>query len=451
MYKFGFCLVTVQPCSKMKIQTVQIHLQRAEFSFSAFLIGVLDSFFYFIYTYRDCHSPSSGQMAYCLKEAVRSLMLWTIIFLYKIGGTIMEKVKTFLKRKDIVISVKRYGIDALGAMAQGLFCSLLIGTILNTLGTQFHISFLTVPVATVGGIEYTVGSMASAMSGPAMAVAIGYALHCPPLVLFSLITVGFASNALGGAGGPLAVLFIAIIASETGKAVSKETKIDILVTPLVTIGIGVALSAWWAPALGTAAMKVGSLIMWATNLQPFLMGILVSVLVGIALTLPISSAAICAALGLTGLAGGAAVAGCCAQMIGFAVMSFPENRWGGLISQGIGTSMLQMGNIVKNPKIWIAPILTSAITGPLATCVFRLEMNGTPVSSGMGTCGFVGQIGVYTGWMNSIAEGTKSAVTAWDWTGLILISFVLPAVLCPLINTVLVKLGWVKKGDMTLA
>jgi len=362
----------------------------------------------------------------------------------------MEKFKAFLKRKDIEISLKRYGIDALGAMAQGLFCSLLIGTIINTIGTQFQIGFLTQTVATISGTDYTVGSLATAMSGPAMAVAIGYALHCPPLVLFSLITVGFAANALGGAGGPLAVLFIAIIASEIGKAVSKETRIDILVTPLVTIGVGIGLSAWGATALGFAAMNVGNLIMWATNLQPFLMGILVSVVVGIALTLPISSAAICAALGLTGLAGGAAVAGCCAQMVGFAVMSFPENGWGGLVSQGIGTSMLQMGNIVKNPKIWIAPILTSAITGPIATCLFGLEMNGTAVSSGMGTCGFVGPIGVYTGWMNDIAEGTKAAVTASDWIGLLLICIALPAILCPLINLALKKLGWVKDGDMTL-
>ena len=336
-------------------------------------------------------------------------------------------------------------------MAQGLFCSLLIGTILNTIGTQFHIGFLTSPVAVVSGIEYTVGGLASAMSGPAMAVAIGYALKCPPLVLFSLITVGFASNALGGAGGPLAVLFVAIIASELGKAVSKETRIDILVTPLVTIGSGIALSALLAPALGAIAMKLGEVIMWATELQPFLMGILVSVIVGIALTLPISSAAICAALGLTGLAGGAAVAGCCAQMIGFAVMSFPENGIGGLVSQGIGTSMLQMGNIVKNPRIWIAPIVTSAITGPVATCIFHLRMDGAAVSSGMGTCGFVGQIGVYSGWVKSIAEGTRGAITAFDWTGLILISFVLPAVLAPLINLIVRKLGWVKDGDMKLS
>ena len=363
----------------------------------------------------------------------------------------MEKFRAFLKRKDIEISLRRYGIDALGAMAQGLFCSLLIGTILNTIGTQFHIGFLTSPVAVVSGIEYTVGGLASAMSGPAMAVAIGYALKCPPLVLFSLITVGFASNALGGAGGPLAVLFVAIIASELGKAVSKETRIDILVTPLVTIGSGIALSALLAPVLGAIAMKLGEVIMWATELQPFLMGILVSVIVGIALTLPISSAAICAALGLTGLAGGAAVAGCCAQMIGFAVMSFPENGIGGLVSQGIGTSMLQMGNIVKNPRIWIAPIVTSAITGPVATCIFHLRMDGAAVSSGMGTCGFVGQIGVYSGWVKSIAEGTRGTITAFDWTGLILISFVLPAVLAPLINLMFRKLGWVKDGDMKLS
>ena len=363
----------------------------------------------------------------------------------------MENFKAFLKKKDIEISAKRYGIDALGAMAQGLFCSLLIGTIINTIGSQFHIGFLTSPVATVAGTDYTVGGLASAMSGPAMAAAIGYALHCPPLVLFSLITVGFASNALGGAGGPLAVLFVAIISAEIGKAVSKETKVDLLVTPMVTIGVGIALSAWWAPALGKAAMKAGDLIMWATELQPFLMGILVSLFVGIALTLPISSAAICAALGLTGLAGGAAVAGCCAQMVGFAVMSFPENKWGGLVSQGIGTSMLQMGNIVRNPRIWIAPCVTSMITGPIATCIFSLRMNGTPVSSGMGTCGLVGQIGVYSGWVKDVAEGTKAAITGFDWLGLVLISFILPAVLCPIINMGCRKLGWVKDGDLKLS
>ncbi len=368
----------------------------------------------------------------------------------KRGLIYLSNVSAFLKRKDIEISLRRYGIDALGAMAQGLFCSLLIGTIINTIGTQFGIAALTTTVATVAGIDYTVGGLASAMSGPAMATAIGYALHTPPLVLFSLITVGFAANALGGAGGPLAVLFVAIIAAECGKAVSKETRIDILVTPLVTIGVGIALSALIAPPLGAIAMKLGTLIMWATELQPFLMGILVSVIVGIALTLPISSAAICAALGLTGLAGGAAVAGCCAQMVGFAVVSFKENGWGGIISQGIGTSMLQMGNIVRNPWIWFGPTMASAITGPIATCFFKMQMNGTPVSSGMGTCGMVGPLGVYSGWVADVASGAKAAITGFDWIGLLLICIVLPAILTPLFNMIVRKAGLVKDGDMKL-
>ena len=371
------------------------------------------------------------------------LLVWLLL-----GGEIMA-FKEFLKKKNIEISAKRYGIDALGAMAQGLFASLLIGTILNTLGTQLGIPALS-----------ACGSYASAMSGPAMAIAIGYALQAPPLVLFSLATVGYAANALGsttlsggkGAGGPLAVLFIAVISAEFGKAVSKETKVDILVTPLVTILTGVGLSALIAPAIGTAASSIGSVIMWATDLQPFLMGIVVSVIIGMALTLPISSAAICAALGLTGLAGGAAVAGCCAQMVGFAVMSFKENKWGGLVSQGIGTSMLQMGNIVRNPRIWIPPIAASAITGPIATCIFRLQMNdpASAVASGMGTCGLVGQIGVYAGWVADVASGAKAGITGMDWVGLILISFVLPAVLTPLIAAPLRKAGWIKEGDLKL-
>ena len=362
----------------------------------------------------------------------------------------MSKVKVFFKRKDIEVSLKRYGIDALGAMAQGLFCTLLVGTILDTLGTQLGISFLAQPLIEIGETGYTIGKFASAMVGPAMAVAIGYALHAPAMVLFSLIPVGYATNVMGGAGGPLAVLFIAIIAAELGKAVSKETKIDILVTPIVTVLAGIGLAALIAAPVGKAASAVGQAIMWATELQPFFMGILVSVIIGVALTLPISSAAICAALGRTGLAGGAAVAGCCAQMIGFAVMSYKENGVGGLISQGLGTSMLQMGNIVKNPRIWIAPTLASAITGPIATCVFHMTMNGTPVSSGMGTCGLVGQIGVYTGWMSEIEAGTRAAITGFDWVGLILICFVLPAVLSTIFCEIERKMGWIKDGDLKL-
>lgn len=348
-------------------------------------------------------------------------------------------MKAFLQRKNIIFSFKRYGVDCLGAMAQGLFCSLLIGTIIKTLGQQTGLAYLV-----------TIGTYAAAVAGPAMAISIGFALQAPPLVLFSLAAVGGAANELGGAGGPLAVLIIAILASECGKVVSKETKVDILVTPFVTIFTGVALSTLLAPGIGAAASSLGQLIMWATDLQPFLMGIIVSVLVGIALTLPISSAAICAALSLTGLAGGAAVAGCCANMVGFAVMSFRENKWGGLISQGLGTSMLQMGNIVKNPRIWIPPIIASAVTGPVATCIFKLQMNGTPVSSGMGTCGLVGQIGVYTGWISDIAAGSKAAITAFDWIGLLLVSFVLPAVLSLLVCNFLRRIGWVRENDLKL-
>lgn len=366
----------------------------------------------------------------------------------------MEKLRAFLKQKDIVFSAKRYFIDAMGAMAQGLFCTLLVGTILNTIGQQFHIEFLNAVIVTIGkgdgAVNYTIGGLCSAMVGPGMAVAIARALNAPPLVLFSLIPVGFATNYMGDAGGPLAVLFVAIVAAEVGKAVSKETKIDILVTPIVTVLVGVGFAALIAAPVGTAASAVGQAIMWATELQPFFMGIIVSVVIGVALTLPISSAAICAALGLTGLAGGAAVAGCCAQMVGFAVMSFRENRWGGLAAQGLGTSMLQMGNIVRNPRIWIPPTLAAAITGPVATCLFRLEMNGAPVSSGMGTCGLVGQIGVYTGWVNDVASGAKAAVTGMDWLGLVLISFVLPAVLTWLIAIPLRKWGWIKDGDLKL-
>ena len=330
-------------------------------------------------------------------------------------------------------------VRSLSAMAQGLFASLLIGTIIKTIGQQMGLPLV---------VE--AGSFAMSMAGPAMAISIAYAMHASPLVIFSMVAVGMAANTMGGAGGPLAVFVISLIATGFGYLVGGRTKIDILITPLVTIGAGIALSYLMAPAIGTAASSVGNLIMWATTQQPFVMGILVSVIVGMALTLPISSAAICAALGLTGLAGGAALAGCCAQMVGFAVMSINENGINGLISQGLGTSMLQMGNIVRNPRIWLPPIIVSAITGPLATCLFHLEMNGPAISSGMGTCGLVGQIGVYTGWMNEIAEGSRTAITTSDWTDLILISAVLPAILTPLVALVFRRMRWINKGDLKI-
>lgn len=342
----------------------------------------------------------------------------------------MEAVSTFFKRKDVVISAHRYGIDAMGAMAQGLFASLLIGTIIKTLGQQLGLAFLV-----------TAGGYAAAIAGPAMAASIGYALHAPQLVLFSLIAVGGAANELGGAGGPLAVYLIAIIATEVGKLVSKETKVDILVTPAVTILVGVGLSAFCAPSIGAVASAVGNVIMWATELQPLLMGIVVSVLVGVALTLPISSAAICAALGLTGLAGGAAVAGCCAQMIGFAFMSYRENGVGGLVSQGLGTSMLQVPNIVRKPVIWLPEIIVSAILGPLSTTLFAMTNNA--MGAGMGTSGLVGQFG-------TIAAMAGSEPMVWILLKMAILQFILPILLTLVITNGMRRAGWIKPGDMKL-
>ncbi len=346
---------------------------------------------------------------------------------------------------------KRYFITAMGAMAQGLFASLLIGTIFTALGMIPYLSFLT-----------DIGKFAQAMAGPAMGVAIAHSLGAHPLVIFSAAAVGYAANSLGGKGGPLAVFVIAIVAAEIGMLVSKKTKIDIIVTPFVTIFAGAGLAMLIAPAFDTMAGAVGSFIGWAMTQAPFVMSIIVSVVIGMVLTLPISSAAICSALIMTGsaaaagsseglaIAGGAAVAGCCAQMVGFAVISFKENKWGGLLSQGLGTSMLQVPNIFKNPAIWIAPTLASAITGPLAVCVFDLKMYGAAINSGMGTCGLLGPIGIILGWFDK-SNGYTEPVTALNWIGLVLACFILPALLSFIFDRILRKLGLVKDGDMKLA
>ena len=344
---------------------------------------------------------------------------------------------------------KRYFIDAMGSMALGLFASLLIGTIFNALGMIPYLSFFK-----------TLGSFASSVAGPAMAIAIASSLKADPLVMFSAAAVGYAANSLGKAGGPLAVLIIAIVAVEIGSLVSKKTKIDIIITPFTTLLVGGGLSILLAPYIGILVGYVSDFIGWAAYQAPFVTGIIVSVVIGVALTLPISSAAICAGLILTGstvaggneglaIAGAAAVAGCCAQMVGFAVISFKDNKWGGLLSQGIGTSMLQMPNIIKNPRIWIAPTLASAITGPLATCVFNLRMYGAAINSGMGTCGLLGPIGIILGWYD-FSNGYPYSVTIIDWIGLILICFVLPAILSLIFDYITRKLGWVKDGDMKL-
>ena len=344
----------------------------------------------------------------------------------------MSDNPSFLERKDIRPGFKRYAIDAFGAMAQGLFASLLIGTIFSTIGD-------------LSGIQAfgQIGGFAKSVAGPAMAIAIGSALNAPPLVLYSLAAVGFAANDAGGAGGPLAVFVVAIVAAELGKAVSKETKVDILVTPGVTVGLGCALALLVGPWIGMAASWLGNLVMWATDLQPFLMGVVVSVVVGAALTLPISSAAICAALGLTGLAGGAALAGCCAQMVGYAAASYADNGWAGVVSQGLGTSMLQVPNIFKKPVTWVPVLVASAVGGPVATVVFGLQQNGAAIASGMGTCGLVGPIGLYTGWVeNGVAVGPM------QWLAMALVCVVIPAAVAWLVAFALRRAGVIQPGDM---
>ena len=333
--------------------------------------------------------------------------------------------KSFLDRKSVNVSAKAYFLDALGAMAFGLFASVLIGTIFTTLGDKLNIPFL-----------LEIAKYAKQATGAAIGVAIAYSLHAPALVLFSATVCGIAGNALGG---PVGAYVATVISTELGKLVSKETKVDILVTPSVVIISGVLLAMFVGPGINAFMEAFGRFIENATELRPFIMGIIVSVSVGMALTLPISSAALCIAIGLSGIAAGAATAGCCAQMVGFAVMSFKENRWGGLVSQGIGTSMLQMPNIIKNPLTWIPPTLAAAITGPIATCVFQLE--NVPIGAGMGTCGLVGPFGIIT----AMPDGG-----ARMWLGILLVCFILPAILTWIFGEIFRKLNWIKEGDLLI-
>ncbi len=329
---------------------------------------------------------------------------------------------------------KKYFIDAMGAMALGLFASLLIGTIFNTLGKYTGVEFFT-----------EINRLASASSGMAIGVAIAYAMKADPLVIFSCATVGYAGYSLGTVvdgiavtAGPAGSFFAVIVAVELGMLVSKKTRVDILVTPSVTILAGTLVAKLLCPAIAYAMYYLGDFVDTATKYQPFLMGIVVSVVVGVVLTLPISSAALCAMISIGGIAGGAAVVGCCCQMVGFAACSFRENKWGGVVSQGLGTSMLQMGNICRHPQIWIPPTLASAICGPLSTLVFKLECQG--VSAGMGTCGLVGPIGIIS------ASGTSPMV----WVGILLLCIVLPAVLSILFAEIMRKFGWIRDGYMKI-
>ena len=353
------------------------------------------------------------------------------------------KMRAYFKAQNIEFSAKRIFIDGLGGMAYGLFASLLIGTIISTVGTYlFDLRF------TLWGNEYSLfadaNGFAKAVQGAAMAAAIGYAMKAPAFVLYSLLTVGYAANALGGSGGPLSVFFVSIVSIFFGKLVSKRTPVDLIVPPAVTILTGVLAAMLIAPPIGKIGTVIGNFIMWATEMRPFVMGLLVSAVMGAVLTLPISSAAICAAFGLTGLAGGACVAGCCAHMVGFAVASWRENRFQGLAAQGLGTSMLQVPNLMRKPVLWLPAVAASLVGGPLATCVFHLEQNGFAIASGMGTCGLVGPIGVIVGWVNG------DGATAWDIVGLILVAIVVPALVSWAVSELMRRRGLIKPGDYKL-
>lgn len=333
-------------------------------------------------------------------------------------------IKAFLAERNIELSLRRYGVDALNFMALGLFGSLIIGLILKSVGTWLGLTWL---------VE--VGTQAQGAMGAAIGVGVAYALKAPPLVLLASASTGLAGAALGG---PVGCFIAAAVGAECGKLVSRLTPVDIIVTPATTIMVGMAAAQFVGPWVSAMMTEIGAVVMWAVEFQPILMGMLVSVLMGILLTLPVSSAAIAIALSLSGMAAGAATVGCCAQMVGFAVMSFKENRWAGLFSLGLGTSMLQMPNIVKNPRIWIPPIVASAILGPIATVGF--QMSNIPSGAGMGTSGLVGQVGTLN------AMGSTSMV----WAGIILLHFVLPALLTLAVAALLRRKGWIKDGDLKL-
>lgn len=352
----------------------------------------------------------------------------------------VEKKEGFLKRKNIEISAKRYLQDAMSAMALGLFASLLIGVIFDTIGVQAANLFGENPVS---AFFVEIGGQAKAYMGAAIGVAVAWGLKAPPLVLFTSVVTGMmGANMIGFgievSGGPAGAFLAAALGAEFGKAVSKETKVDIIVTPAVTLIIGGIVAKLAGPAIGWCMMRLGDLIMTATEWQPFLFGIVISVVVGLALTAPISSAAICIMLNLTGLAAGAATVGCCAQMVGFAVASYKENGIGGLIAQGIGTSMLQVSNIIKNPWILLPATLAGAIIGPLSTCVFK--MTNIAVGAGMGTSGLVGQIGTFT-------DMGFTFDTLWK---VLLLQIILPAALTLVIDRLLRKAGKIKDGDYKL-
>lgn len=343
----------------------------------------------------------------------------------------------------------RIFIEGLSGMAQGLFATLIIGTIIQQIGSLIG--------GNVGDLIFVIGKVAAALTGAGIGVGVAYRFKESPLVVLSSATAGmvgaFASKILAGTvlvdgaivfagpGEPLGAFLASYIAIEVGHLVAGKTKVDIIVTPLVTIAAGSVVGVILGPPISKFMLALGEMINWGTEQQPFLMGIIVSVLMGMILTLPISSAALGVILNLSGLAAGAATVGCCCNMVGFAVASYRENKMGGLLAQGIGTSMLQVPNIVRKPIIWLPAILSSAILGPIGTMVFHMTNNAT--GSGMGTAGLVGQIMTW----QTMAVTESSTVLL---TKILLIQIILPAIVTLGISEFMRKKGLIKFGDMKL-
>ena len=332
---------------------------------------------------------------------------------------------------------KTYVVDALSYMAMGLFCSLILGLIISQIAKIPGMDFLS-EIARLLQLDLVVGG--------SIGLAIALGMKRDPLVTISAVAVGALGYSLGGnwgdvGGNPIGAYLAAIVGIEAGSLVSKRTPVDIIITPLVAVVVGGLFAKYCCVPVGEWVMSLGEVINRATMLNPFVMGIIVSVSVGCILTLPISSAALCISIGLSGIAAGAATAGCCAQMIGFAVISFKDNGVGGLISQGLGTSMLQIGNIARKPIIWLAPTLAAAVLGPISTIVFK--MTNSPAGAGMGTAGLVGPIGCW----DSMAGTIDNSVLL---TEILLLYFIAPAVLSLIFHAIMKRLGWVKDGDFKL-
>lgn len=333
-------------------------------------------------------------------------------------------MKEFLHKKGVSLSPKVYFIDALSSMALGLFSSLIIGLIIKTIGDQVGLPYLT-----------EIGDLSMKLMGPAIGVAIAYGLNAPPLVIFAAVVSGAAGAALGGPAGSYVA---AVISTEMGKLISNETKIDIIVTPFVTIFSGYTVAALIGPGIDYFMKGLGNLIMWGTEQRPIIMGVVVAVLMGLALTAPISSAAIAMMLDLNGLAAGAATIGCAAQMVGFAVCSYRDNKVGGLFAIGIGTSMLLVPNIIRNPRILIPPTVAGALLAPIGTTILILHNNAA--GAGMGTSGFVGQIMTFT----TMGLGADILMKV------VLLHIIGPAAISLLLSEYMRKKGWIKAGDMLI-